>query len=164
MQTSTQALIQRYYDYFNQRNLSAFLSLLDPEVVHDINQGETQIGIDAFTAFMGRMNDAYEEQITDLVIMTTADGTRAAAEFVDKRAAATSNGFAGTLGYFGAAVAGYPVGKMIEMWGWHGFFTAMLLSSAVIFMMLLPLWSTNSGMKRPQVKMGWSSKRTLEKA
>ncbi len=82
MQTSTQALIQRYYDYFNQRNLSAFLSLLDPEVVHDINQGETQIGIDAFTAFMGRMNDAYEEQITDLVIMTTADGTRAAAEFV----------------------------------------------------------------------------------
>lgn len=88
----------------------------------------------------------------------------AAAEFVDKRAAATSNGFAGTLGYFGAAVAGYPVGKMIEVWGWHGFFTAMLLSSAVIFVMLLPLWSTNGGMKRPQVKMGWSSKSTLEKA
>lgn len=82
MQTSTQSLIQHYYDYFNQRNLSAFLSLLDPDVVHDINQGETQIGIDAFTAFMGRMNDAYEEQITDLVIMTTADGSRAAAEFV----------------------------------------------------------------------------------
>lgn len=88
----------------------------------------------------------------------------AAAEFVDKRAAATSNGFAGFLGYFGAAVAGYPVGKMIEIWGWHGFFTAMLISSAIIFMMLLPLWSSNGGMKRHQDQMGWSSKRTLEKA
>jgi OPA family sugar phosphate sensor protein UhpC-like MFS transporter len=88
----------------------------------------------------------------------------AAAEFVDKRAAATSNGFAGFLGYFGAAVAGYPVGKMIEIWGWHGFFTAMLISSAIIFMMLLPLWSNNGGMKRHQDQMGWSSKRTLEKA
>ncbi|MGE3319382.1 MAG: MFS transporter [Candidatus Berkiella sp.] len=88
----------------------------------------------------------------------------AAAEFVDKRAAATSNGFAGTLGYFGAAVAGYPVGKMIEIWGWHGFFTAMLVSSAVIFMMLLPLWSSNGGMRRHQTQMGWSSKSTLEKA
>ncbi|MCS5711240.1 MFS transporter [Candidatus Berkiella aquae] len=88
----------------------------------------------------------------------------AAAEFVDKRAAATSNGFAGTLGYFGAAVAGYPVGKMIEVWGWHGFFTAMLLSSAVIFIILLPLWSTNSNARRPQTQIDWSSKRTLEKA
>lgn len=82
METSTQSLIQHYYDYFNQRNLSAFLNLLSPEVVHHINQGETQIGLDAFTAFMARMNDAYEEQITNLVVMTTADGTRAAAEFV----------------------------------------------------------------------------------
>jgi len=88
----------------------------------------------------------------------------AAAEFVDKRAAATSNGFAGTLGYFGAAVAGYPVGKMIEVWGWHGFFTAMLVSSAVIFMMLLPLWSSRSGMQRQQARVGWSSKESLEKA
>lgn len=88
----------------------------------------------------------------------------AAAEFVDKRAAATSNGFAGTLGYFGAAMAGYPIGKMIEIWGWHGFFTAMLVSSAVIFMMLLPLWSSSGGMRRSQAQMGWSSKGTLEKA
>jgi OPA family sugar phosphate sensor protein UhpC-like MFS transporter len=87
----------------------------------------------------------------------------AAAEFVDKRAAATSNGFAGTLGYFGAAVAGYPVGVMIEVWGWHGFFTAMLISSAIIFIMLLPLWSTNGGVKR-EPKLEWTSKRTLEKA
>lgn len=88
----------------------------------------------------------------------------AAAEFVDKRAAATSNGFAGFLGYFGAAVAGYPIGKMIEVWGWHGFFTAMLICSAIIFIMLLPLWSSNGGNKRQQTNVSWPSKRTLEKA
>lgn len=85
----------------------------------------------------------------------------AAAEFVDKRAAATSNGFAGTLGYFGAATAGYPIGIMIDAYGWHGFFVALLVSSAVIFLMLLPLWSTHDR-KQDENKLGWSSKRTIE--
>jgi OPA family sugar phosphate sensor protein UhpC-like MFS transporter len=86
----------------------------------------------------------------------------AAAEFVDKRAAATSNGFAGTLGYFGAAVAGYPVGKMIDSWGWYGFFISLLISSAVIFLMLLPLWSGQGDQKSR--KMGWTAAkpRTIE--
>lgn len=85
----------------------------------------------------------------------------AAAEYVDKRAAATSNGFAGTLGYFGAAVAGYPVGKMIDSYGWHGFFITLLISSAIIFFMLLPLWSSNTK-RTEQEKMGWPVKTTLE--
>lgn len=74
-------LIQRYYDYFNQRNIPAFLSLLAEDVVHDINQGAREIGLAAFAAFMSRMDEAYEENIRDLVIMTTPDGTRAASEF-----------------------------------------------------------------------------------
>lgn len=86
----------------------------------------------------------------------------AAAEFVDKRAAATSNGFAGTLGYFGAAFAGYPVGIMIDLWGWQGFFMALLISSAIIFVMLLPLWSSNKKQKAEKDSMGWSAKRTVE--
>lgn len=84
----------------------------------------------------------------------------AAAEFVDKRAAAASNGFAGTLGYFGAAVAGYPVGKMIDAWGWHGFFVALLINSAIIFFMLLPLWSSSS--TKIGQNVNWPAKRTLE--
>lgn len=74
----------------------------------------------------------------------------AAAEFVDKRAASASNGFTGTLGYFGAACAGLPVGYMIDLWGWNGFFLSMLISSIIIFVMLLPLWSTNAGHQREQ--------------
>ncbi len=87
----------------------------------------------------------------------------AAAEFVDKRAAATSNGFAGTLGYFGAAMAGYPVGKMIDSYGWHGFFIALLISSAVILLMLLPLWSAHDNNKADKKnKLGWSAKESLK--
>ncbi|HKY69600.1 MAG TPA: MFS transporter, partial [Gammaproteobacteria bacterium] len=51
----------------------------------------------------------------------------AAAEFVDKRAASASNGFSGTLGYFGAASAGYPLGVIIDVWGWDGFFMALMV-------------------------------------
>lgn len=83
----------------------------------------------------------------------------AAAEFVDKRAAASSNGFAGTLGYFGAAFAGYPIGKMIDVWGWDGFFLALLLSSAIIIALLLPLWR---GKGVTASKLGWSHKRQVE--
>lgn len=74
----------------------------------------------------------------------------AAAEFVDKRAASASNGFTGTLGYFGAACAGLPVGYMIDMWGWDGFFISMLVSSFVIFGILLPLWSVGNQTKKPK--------------
>lgn len=79
---STLSLIQHYYETFNQRNITAFLNLLDNDVVHDINQSDTEIGKETFAAFMARMDDAYEEHIKDLVVMTTPDGARAAAEFI----------------------------------------------------------------------------------
>ena len=46
----------------------------------------------------------------------------AAVEFVDKRAACTANGFAGFFAYIGAAATGYPLGKIIDLWAWEGFF------------------------------------------
>lgn len=81
---NTQSLIEQYYEYFNQRDIPAFLNLLNDDVVHDINQGASEIGIQAFTDFMARMDDAYEEEIKDLIVMTTLDGSRAAAEFIVK--------------------------------------------------------------------------------
>ncbi|MBI2792479.1 MAG: nuclear transport factor 2 family protein [Gammaproteobacteria bacterium] len=80
MQT-TESIILHYYDYFNKRDTESFLALLDNNVIHDINQGDREIGIDAFTAFMERMNNAYEEKIKDIIVMTNQDGSRAAAEF-----------------------------------------------------------------------------------
>ncbi|MBS0288205.1 MAG: nuclear transport factor 2 family protein [Proteobacteria bacterium] len=81
MRQVTESLIKQYYELFNQRKIEAFLALLDDKVIHDINQGETEVGIDAFGKFMQRMNHAYQEKVTDLVIMATEDGKRGSAEF-----------------------------------------------------------------------------------
>lgn len=75
-------LVQAYYDAFNAGNMQAFLALLSEDVVHDINQGERQMGKAAFAAFMDKMNRCYKERLSDIVIMQNADGSRAAAEFV----------------------------------------------------------------------------------
>jgi steroid delta-isomerase-like uncharacterized protein len=79
---TTQDLIQAYYDAFNAADMPAFLALLSDDVVHDINQGERQVGKAVFAEFMDKMNRCYREQLTDMVIMVSADGSRAAAEFV----------------------------------------------------------------------------------
>lgn len=82
MNAASQALIENYYAAFNKGDMDTFLSLLTDDVVHDINQGERQAGREAFREFMNRMNRNYKEQLVDMVIMTSEDGTRAAAEFV----------------------------------------------------------------------------------
>lgn len=76
------SLIEQYYAAFNQGDMDTFLSLLTDDVIHDINQGRREIGKDAFKQFMACMNNNYKEQLVDMVVMATADGQRAAAEFV----------------------------------------------------------------------------------
>ncbi len=74
--------IRAYYDAFNRQDMDAFLALLADDVVHDINQGERQVGKQVFAAFMQHMNRCYKENLTDMVIMASEDGKRASAEFV----------------------------------------------------------------------------------
>ena len=81
-QNATLDLIQPYYAAFNAGDMATFESLLADDIVHDINQGARETGKDAFRAFMQRMNGAYREHLTDMVVMANADGSRAAAEFV----------------------------------------------------------------------------------
>ena len=78
----TEALLTRYYAAFNAGDHQAMLVCLADDVAHDINQGERQTGKDAFRAFLARMDVAYSERLDDIVLMTSADGARAAAEFV----------------------------------------------------------------------------------
>lgn len=75
-------LVQAYYAAFNAGDMPAFLDLLAEDVVHDINQGERQIGKATFAAFMDKMNRCYRERLADIVVMQNAAGDRAAAEFV----------------------------------------------------------------------------------
>ncbi len=82
MNQKTIALIEQYYAAFNNVDMDTFLDLLTDDVIHDINQGKREIGKEAFKQFMACMNFNYKEQLMDMVIMATPDGTRAAAEFV----------------------------------------------------------------------------------
>lgn len=82
MNDTTIKLIQHYYAAFNKADMETFLSLLSDDVIHDINQGKREVGKEAFTQFMACMNHNYKEQLVDMIIMSTVDGTRAAAEFV----------------------------------------------------------------------------------
>jgi len=78
----TAALIGAYYAAFNAMDVEGILACLDDNVAHDINQGDRETGKLAFRAFLGRMDHAYSEQLRDIVIMTSEDGRRAAAEFI----------------------------------------------------------------------------------
>lgn len=74
-------ILERYYQAFNSGDRETMLSLLTDDVVHDLNQGGSETGLDAFRAFMRRMDRCYQETLEDIVIFGNADGTRAAAEF-----------------------------------------------------------------------------------
>lgn len=80
-QTAVQ-LVQAYYDAFNRGDAAGMLALLTDDVRHDINEGDTQTGLEAFRAFLAKMDAHYRERAEDVVVMATPDGTRASAEFV----------------------------------------------------------------------------------
>ena len=81
MRQATVQLLQKYYEAFNAQDMDTFLSLLTDDVIHDINQGDREIGKDTFSAFMERMNKNYKETIVDIVVMSNEAGERAAVEF-----------------------------------------------------------------------------------
>lgn len=80
--SSTAELIASYYAAFNAGDAEAMLACLSADVVHDVNEGARQSGLDAFRTFLGHMDRHYREQATDLVVLTNPEGDRAAAEFV----------------------------------------------------------------------------------
>ena len=74
-------VIEAYYEAFNRKDWDAMLALMADDVAHDINQGGREIGKKAFATFLAMMDEHYDERLTDVVVMTSACGTRAAAEF-----------------------------------------------------------------------------------
>lgn len=78
----TLELVQRYYDAFNRGDRETMLALLAEDVAHDLNQSARETGRETFRAFLQRMDRCYAEQLSDVVVMASADGRRAAAEYV----------------------------------------------------------------------------------
>lgn len=81
-QTIALHLVETYYAAFNAGDRAAMLALLTDDVAHDLNQGARETGRAAFAAFMQRMDRCYRERLEQIVVMASADGHRAAAEYV----------------------------------------------------------------------------------
>ncbi len=75
-------LVLTYYAAFNRGDWEAMLACVADDVAHDVNQGQREVGREAFRAFLARMDRCYREQLRDIVVMANAEGSRAAAEYV----------------------------------------------------------------------------------
>ncbi|MCE9520892.1 MAG: nuclear transport factor 2 family protein [Alphaproteobacteria bacterium] len=82
MRAATEELVARYYAAFNERDAAGMLACLAEDVVHDVNQGETRKGKALFAAFIAHMDRCYSEALRNIVVLSSPDGARAAAEFV----------------------------------------------------------------------------------
>lgn len=60
----------------------------------------------------------------------------AVAEHAGKHLAASATGVAGFLGYFGAALCGWPLGVLIKHYGWNGHFLLMMGLPFFIFVLM----------------------------
>ncbi|MEJ2456665.1 MAG: ketosteroid isomerase-related protein [Novosphingobium sp.] len=92
-------LIDAYYAAFNCGDAEGMLVLLAEDVVHEPSQGQPREGKSLFGEFLEHMNRCYAEQVRDPLIMTSEDGSRAAAEFMlDGRYRETDEGLPAAKG------------------------------------------------------------------
>lgn len=75
-------LIQRYYAAFNAKEWEAMAACVSETIDHFVNEGGKRGGRIAFADFLAHMDDCYDENLTDIAVMVSPDGTRAAAEFI----------------------------------------------------------------------------------
>ena len=82
---AARALVARYYASFDAGDIEGMLDCLSDDVAHHVNEGAIRVGKPAFAAFCAHMNRCYRERLTDIVVMASPDGARAAAEFTRER-------------------------------------------------------------------------------
>jgi steroid delta-isomerase-like uncharacterized protein len=79
---SAAEIVARYYACFNAQDWNGMIDCLTEDVRHDVNEGAKRDGKQRFREFLGHMDRCYAEQLKDVVVMTSADGARASAEFI----------------------------------------------------------------------------------
>ena len=60
---------KNYYNCFKNKDWKGMLALVNAEIKHKRNQGKERIGIELFTAFLQKMDECYEEAITEFVFL-----------------------------------------------------------------------------------------------
>lgn len=76
--------MQRYFDAFNCGDTGGMLAEVTDDLAHHVNEGQVRRGRAAFGEFCAHMSRCYREELTDMVLFVSADGTRGAAEYVVK--------------------------------------------------------------------------------
>lgn len=82
MRKQTEDLVRRYYAAFNARDWNGMIACLSDDVIHDVNQGGRHRGKAHFSSFLAHMDKCYREELKHIIILSSADGAHAAAEFV----------------------------------------------------------------------------------
>jgi OPA family glycerol-3-phosphate transporter-like MFS transporter len=65
----------------------------------------------------------------------------ATADFTNKQAVGTANGFAGLFGYLGSALAGVCVGWIADNFGWDGVFIFFIISALLGMLFFILTWN-----------------------
>lgn len=81
MNTKNTEIVKSYFAAFNAGETQKMLALLHPNVEHEINQGKTQVGLEAFTQFMAHMDECYKEQLKDMSIFSSETSSKVSAEY-----------------------------------------------------------------------------------
>lgn len=74
-------IAQQYYLCFNEKDWAGMLALLSNDIRHEVNQGETRVGLERYRAFLAHMDECYDERLEGLVFFTEPTGRRVACEF-----------------------------------------------------------------------------------
>lgn len=74
--------MQRYFAAFNRGDTDGMLEEVTDDLAHHVNEGRVRRGKAAFAEFCAHMSRCYREELTDMVLFVSADGTRGAAEYV----------------------------------------------------------------------------------
>ncbi|MHA6263548.1 ketosteroid isomerase-related protein [Arenibacterium sp. CAU 1754] len=75
-------VVAQYFKAFNAGDTAGMLECLTDDVAHHVNEGRIRTGKDLFKSFCDHMSRCYREELTDMVILSGGDGSRAAAEYV----------------------------------------------------------------------------------
>jgi len=78
---STSTLIADYFAAFNKGDTATMLAMVSDDLQHHTNQGSIRHGKKAFAEFNDHMTRCYRERLEDIVIFSSPDPNRAAAEF-----------------------------------------------------------------------------------
>lgn len=75
-------IVKEYYAAFNDKNWDGMLALVADDIRHEPNQGEPREGKELFQAFMKKMDESYEETLTNMKFYVAEENDGAiAAEF-----------------------------------------------------------------------------------